>query len=102
MLVAACANATIPTTSPTIGTSPTQAPTSSASTPTFVLAVPTATSVPATSLLVQPTPAGRSVGLKPGFNLPNFTFAGVDGKPITGADLTAQRKPYILFFFATW
>jgi hypothetical protein len=27
---------------------------------------------------------------------------GVDGKPVTSADLLAQKKPFILFFFATW
>jgi hypothetical protein len=77
-------------------------PASGASTPTITLALSTATHVPSTSLPTKPTPAKPAVGLKPGDALPNFTFAGIDGNAVTGADLTAKRKPYILFFFATW
>jgi hypothetical protein len=118
LLVAACANAPSPSPSPSpvpiaTGTpiatavparavSPGVTPTAMASVPTVALASATAVLVPATSLPTKPTPAKPAIGLKLGDALPNFTFAGIDGKTITGADLTAQRKPYILFFFATW
>jgi hypothetical protein len=51
----------------------------------------------------EPAPAGTpSVGLRPGQLAPDFALTTIDGKPISGADFRAQKRPYILFFFATW
>jgi cytochrome oxidase Cu insertion factor (SCO1/SenC/PrrC family) len=33
---------------------------------------------------------------------PEFTVVTPDGQPVTSADLLAQEKPFILYFFATW
>lgn len=55
----------------------------------------------ASSAAAPPMPS-VPVGLQPGQLAPDFRFAGVDGKPVANADLRVQRKPYILFFFATW
>ena len=118
LLVAACAIAPAPSPSPSPAVLVTDTPiptlvpartisagdtpTNVAAAPTVSLPLPTATQVPATSFPTKTAPGKSAVGLKPGETLPDFTFAGIDGKPITGADLTVQRKPYILFFFATW
>jgi len=42
------------------------------------------------------------VGLAVGQRAPSFTVDLLDGRPLTDADLRAQDKPYILYFFATW
>lgn len=42
------------------------------------------------------------VGLKVGNRAPAFTLTTLDGKALTSAELLAQDKPFILFFFATW
>lgn len=92
-----------PTAVPTKAVQSTEEPTSGrASTETAAPVVPIATTLQATYVATQPASPRPAIGLKTGNTLPNFTFAGIDGKPITGADLTAERKPYILFFFATW
>lgn len=44
----------------------------------------------------------RSNLLKAGQRVPDFAVTTVDGKPISGAELIAQKRPYVLFFFATW
>ena len=54
-------------------------------------------STPSTSAESNP-----SVGLQVGQRAPTFTVKGLDDKPLTSADLLAQDKPFILFFFATW
>ena len=33
---------------------------------------------------------------------PEFTVTTLDGLSLTSADLLAQEKPYILYFFASW
>ena len=33
---------------------------------------------------------------------PEFSVTTLDGQPLTSADLLAQEKPFILYFFATW
>ena len=33
---------------------------------------------------------------------PGFQVATIDGSALTSADLIAQQKPYILYFFASW
>lgn len=33
---------------------------------------------------------------------PGFQVATIDGLVLTSADLIAQQKPYILYFFASW
>ena len=43
-------------------------------------------------------PPGVEVGQRP----PAFTISGLDGRQYSDADLRAQGKPYILYFYATW
>jgi hypothetical protein len=33
---------------------------------------------------------------------PGFQVATIDGPVLTSADLIAQQKPFILYFFASW
>jgi len=42
------------------------------------------------------------VGLANGQRAPSFSVSLLDGRPVSDADLRAQEKPYILYFFATW
>ncbi len=70
-------------------------------------AAPAIVSPAATPIVPTPNPISAEApsvkeGLRVGQKLPDFMVAGVNGKPISGADLSAQRKPYVLFFFATW
>ena len=44
----------------------------------------------------------RSVASQVGQPAPDFTVTTLEGQPLTSADLLAQEKPYILYFFATW
>jgi hypothetical protein len=45
----------------------------------------------------------RSVaGQQVGELAPEFSVVTPDGQPVTNADLLAQEKPFILYFFATW
>jgi cytochrome oxidase Cu insertion factor (SCO1/SenC/PrrC family) len=46
--------------------------------------------------------AGAAAGVQVGQAAPAFSLTMLDGKPLTSADLQAQQKPYILYFFATW
>ena len=46
--------------------------------------------------------AGAATGVQVGQMAPAFNLTMLDGKPLTSADLRAQEKPYILYFFATW
>ena len=46
--------------------------------------------------------AGAAPGVQVGQAAPAFSLTMLDGKPLTSADLQAQQKPYILYFFATW
>jgi hypothetical protein len=39
---------------------------------------------------------------KVGQPAPGFQVATTDGLVLTSADLIAQQKPYILYFFASW
>ena len=48
------------------------------------------------------SPPGTSVGLQVGQHAPTFMLTTIDGAPLASADLLAQDKPYILYFFATW
>lgn len=43
-----------------------------------------------------------ATGLQPGQLAPAFSVATLDGKQLTSADLLAQEKPFILYFFASW
>jgi cytochrome oxidase Cu insertion factor (SCO1/SenC/PrrC family) len=86
-----------PSATPSIAASPTSLVTTVPTTAPSVTAVATATLVPIAGLTPSPT-----IGLKPGQVLPDFSLTGLDGKAITSVDLLAQKKPYILFFFATW
>jgi len=45
---------------------------------------------------------GAVVGLQVGQRAPAFTVATLDAKPLTRADLLAQERPFILYFFASW
>jgi hypothetical protein len=47
----------------------------------------------------QPSAA---VVAKVGRLAPGFQVATLDGLVLTSADLIAQQKPYILYFFASW
>jgi len=47
----------------------------------------------------MPAPA---VGLAVGLRAPTFTVTGLDGRSISDADLRAEGKPSILYFYATW
>ena len=44
----------------------------------------------------------RSVASQVGQPAPEFTVTTLDGLSLTSADLLAQEKPYILYFFASW
>jgi hypothetical protein len=88
--------ATQPTT-----TTVTPSPTAVATSPTPVSTVAPLATETASPAAAPPTPS-VPVGLQPGQLAPDFRFAGVDGKPVANADLRVQRRPYILFFFATW
>lgn len=46
--------------------------------------------------------AGAPTGVQVGQAAPAFSLTMLDGRPLTSADLQAQQKPYILYFFATW
>ncbi|MEK7214433.1 MAG: hypothetical protein AAB289_02405 [Chloroflexota bacterium] len=54
-----------------------------------------------------PTP-GQAANLSPGATpkvgdpAPGFTLQTVDGQTVSSASLANERKPYVLFFFATW
>ncbi len=70
-----------------------------------------ATSAPseATHPVTWGTPTARAapameadVGLEVGQRAPDFTLTTLNGAPLTSADLLAQNKPFILYFFATW
>jgi len=50
----------------------------------------------------NPTEASVPVGLVVGQRAPAFVVTGLDGRQISDADLRAQGKPYILYFYATW
>ncbi|MBI4491948.1 MAG: hypothetical protein HY690_04055 [Chloroflexi bacterium] len=51
---------------------------------------------------VPPAETGPAVGLQVGQRAPAFTLTTLEGKPLTSANLLAQEKPFILYFFATW
>lgn len=44
----------------------------------------------------------RGVASQVGQLAPEFTVTTLDGLSLTSADLLAQEKPFILYFFATW
>ena len=44
----------------------------------------------------------RGVASQVGQAAPEFTVTTLDGLSLTSADLLAQEKPYILYFFASW
>jgi len=44
----------------------------------------------------------RGVGFQVGQPAPDFTVMTLDGQALTGADLLAQQKPFVLYFFARW
>lgn len=48
------------------------------------------------------TSSVRGVASQVGQPAPEFTVTTLDGLSLTSADLLAQEKPYILYFFATW
>lgn len=50
----------------------------------------------------NPAEATVRVGLDVGQRAPAFVVTGLDGRQISDADLRAQGKPYILYFYATW
>jgi peroxiredoxin len=37
-----------------------------------------------------------------GDQAPDFSVTGLDGMALTKADLAAEDKAYVLYFFATW
>ncbi len=43
-----------------------------------------------------------SKGLSPGNKAPDFEVTTVDGKKISLASLIQQKKPFVLYFFASW
>jgi hypothetical protein len=44
----------------------------------------------------------RGVASQVGQSAPEFSVTTLDGLSLTSADLLAQEKPYILYFFASW
>ncbi|MBI3979192.1 MAG: redoxin domain-containing protein [Chloroflexi bacterium] len=42
------------------------------------------------------------VGLAVGKRAPAWSLTTVEGKPVSSAEFLAQKKPYVLFFWATW
>jgi hypothetical protein len=46
--------------------------------------------------------AASGVASQVGQPAPEFTVATLDGLSLTSADLLAQEKPFILYFFAAW
>lgn len=61
-----------------------------------------AASRPAANAGAAAPKAGAATGVQVGQAVPPFSLTMLDGKPLTSADLQAQEKPYILYFFATW
>jgi thiol-disulfide isomerase/thioredoxin len=51
---------------------------------------------------VRPAESGPLAGFQLEQRAPDFVVTGLGGEPITGADLLAQGKPFVLYFFATW
>ena len=53
-------------------------------------------------------PAGGSdvasvpIGLAIGDRAPSFSVVRLDGRQVSDADLRAEGKPFILYFYATW
>jgi hypothetical protein len=46
--------------------------------------------------------SARGVASQVGQPAPELTVTTLDGLSLTSADLQAQEKPYILYFFASW
>lgn len=69
--------------------------------PAPIQTAPTAAPPPKASEGTQAQPRPE-VGLNVGNLAPDFSLTTLDGRPLTGAELEAQDKPYVLFFFATW
>ena len=61
-----------------------------------------AASRPANNAGAAAPKAGATTGVQIGQVAPAFGLTTIEGKPLTSADLRAQEKPYILYFFATW
>ena len=61
-----------------------------------------AASRPAANAGAAAPKAGAATGVQVGQRVPTFNLTMLDGKPLSSADLQAQEKPYILYFFATW
>ena len=54
------------------------------------------------STAAPPAPQPAAVGARVGQLAPEFQVKTLDGLMLTSADLIAQQKPYILYFFASW
>ena len=69
--------------------------------PTIITSTPTPTmsSPPTTPMVVPPAELGSRVG-----NMaPDFTLTEIStGQPVRLAELTAQGRPVVLYFFTTW
>ncbi len=61
----------------------------------------TATGAPVDTSVRQAAPE-PAVGLEVGQRAPDFTVTTLDAQALTSADLLAQDKPFILYFFTTW
>lgn len=59
---------------------------------------PVSNSTPASAATGPSVPQGPRVGER----APDFSLTTLDGRPLTSAELLAQGKPFILYFFATW
>ena len=72
----------------------------------LVTSIPAAIPSGATAATGQPPALAadsvRGAGFQVGQPAPDFTVTTLDGQALTGADLLAQGKPYILYFFARW
>ena len=54
------------------------------------------------STAAPPAQQPAAVGARVGQLAPDFQVKTLDGLMLTSADLLAQQKPYILYFFASW
>jgi len=71
----------------------------------FVMCLLVAGCAPNSASPVQSPPAGggnADSAPKVGDPAPGFSLQTVDGQTVSSASLANERKPYVLFFFATW
>ena len=61
-----------------------------------------ASSLPTTTRQDSPSSSPPGVGLEVGQRAPDFQVRTLDGSLLTSEMVLSQKRPFILFFFATW